>query len=141
MILKEQSSATLANFIDTSVQGIEEFDNTALYIVKEKVQKWKGAMYNFKNKWFLTTKWIKNYAPYTSSFTNEPQVFIECSTLSAVFNHMAGMMSCRLNEENWLYGANQIHGYVNQVEGIYAKMGKTWWVFNEEKVDVTRSFE
>ena len=124
-----------------SLQGIEEFNTSSLYNMKDKMQKWKGAIYNLKQKWFLTTKWIKNYAPYTSTFTNEPQVFIECSTLSAIFNHMAGMMSCRLNEEERLYGANQIHGYVNQVEGIYAKMGKKWRVFDEEKVEVTASFE
>lgn len=138
LISRQQS---LANFIDTGAQSIQELDHASLYMVKEHVQKWKGAMYNLKQKWFLISSWIKHYSPYVSTFNGEQQVFIECSNLVSTFNHMSQVMACKLNDAEQLYGAHLLHGYNFPVEGIYAKMGKSWRVFDELKVDITDSFQ
>ena len=138
--LSRQHSGVI-NFIDISIQEIEAFDSTSLYLVKEKVQKWKGFMYNLRNRWLLTTDWVKHYASFISNFTNETQIFIEDAKLSAIVNHMARKMADRLNEDGGLFGANQVHGYANQVEGVYAKFGKTWHVYNKEKANITSGFD
>ena len=122
------------NVINIGNSEIQDFDDSKIYDFKDGKVKFQGIIYPLKDKWFLSTNWIRRFSPYTSNFSQELQVFVKSQKLSEALNHMAARVVFKM-------GRRFLIAYENPIEGAYAKISKKCKIYNEAKQDISDKFD